>query len=53
MGPVMARVVGRDRELAVADEFLELAGRRFGVLILEGDAGIGKTTVWREAIRRA
>lgn len=49
----MAEVVGRERELTLVDEFLAIAGRRFGVLVFEGEAGIGKTTVWREAIRHA
>jgi DNA-binding CsgD family transcriptional regulator/TolA-binding protein len=46
-------VVGRENELTFADAFLERAGRRSGVLVFEGEAGIGKTTVWREAVRRA
>jgi DNA-binding CsgD family transcriptional regulator len=44
---------GRDSELALADSFLESASERFGVLLLEGEAGIGKTTLWREVARRA
>ena len=46
-------VFGRTNELAVADGFLESAGRVFSVLRIEGEAGIGKTTVWREVVRRA
>jgi hypothetical protein len=39
-------VVGRERELSLAEEFLDSAGERFSVLVVEGEAGIGKTTVW-------
>jgi DNA-binding CsgD family transcriptional regulator len=46
-------VFGREEELAVADGFLESAGLGFSVLRIEGEAGIGKTTVWREVVRRA
>jgi DNA-binding CsgD family transcriptional regulator len=49
----MAAVFGREAELALADAFLESAGDRFSVLRFEGEAGIGKTTVWREVVRRA
>jgi hypothetical protein len=51
--PATGRVVGRERELALADGFLVSAAQRFGVLVVEGEAGIGKTTVWREIARRA
>ncbi len=45
--------VGRDRELEAIAAFLdspEAAGR---VLLLEGEAGIGKTTLWRAAVEAA
>jgi DNA-binding CsgD family transcriptional regulator len=46
-------IFGRDEELAAITRFLEdeRAGSR--ALVLEGDAGIGKTTLWREAVRLA
>ncbi len=44
---------GRERELALADSFLEKARERFHVLRFDGEAGIGKTTIWREVVRRA
>jgi DNA-binding CsgD family transcriptional regulator len=44
---------GRKRELAQADAFLAALSERFGVLRLQGEAGVGKTTIWREIIRRA
>ena len=46
-------MLGRSGELAAVDALF--AGARGGVtvLALEGEPGIGKTTVWREAVRRA
>jgi DNA-binding CsgD family transcriptional regulator len=46
-------IVGRDAELAVVDELVAAAGNGTQALLIEGDAGIGKTTVWHEAVRRA
>ena len=46
-------VVGRERELSLAEGFLDSAREHFSVLSLEGEAGIGKTTVWREVVRLA
>jgi len=43
--------VGRDRELAAVDAFL--AGGTAAALLLVGEPGVGKTTVWEEAVRRA
>jgi DNA-binding CsgD family transcriptional regulator len=44
-------ILGREKELADIDRFLD--GDRPGALLLEGDAGIGKTTLWRESLRIA
>jgi DNA-binding CsgD family transcriptional regulator len=46
-------VVGRDEELAEVDRFLDDAARASTALALEGEAGIGKSTVWRAARERA
>jgi len=45
-------VVGRDEELAAADRFLDAVPAGLCAFVLEGEPGIGKTTVWREAVRR-
>ena len=45
----MTAVVGRDRELGEIRSFLETTGGASRVLLLVGEAGIGKTTLWREA----
>jgi DNA-binding CsgD family transcriptional regulator len=50
--PVSA-LLGRDQELARAQAFLEAARERFSLHLLEGEAGIGKTAVFDEIIRRA
>jgi DNA-binding CsgD family transcriptional regulator len=43
------RVVGRERELQAAAEFLEELERGPAALVFEGEPGIGKTTLWHEA----
>lgn len=46
-------IVGRDAEIAEVEDFLAVIQGGFATLVLEGDPGIGKTTVWQEARRRA
>jgi DNA-binding CsgD family transcriptional regulator len=46
-------IVGRESELAAVDRLLSLAADRTAALVLEGDPGIGKTTVWRAAVAAA
>jgi DNA-binding CsgD family transcriptional regulator len=49
----MTAVVGRDRELAKIASFLDLADEVPRVLLLEGEAGIGKSTLWRGGVEIA
>src|SRR6266540_2154335 len=44
-------IVGRDDELEIIGRWLE--GQRPALLEIEGEAGIGKTTLWEEATRAA
>jgi DNA-binding CsgD family transcriptional regulator len=46
-------VIGREREINVVSTFLDLLPDRPAALLVEGEAGIGKSTVWFEAIRLA
>jgi DNA-binding CsgD family transcriptional regulator len=46
-------IVGRDEELAVVAGFLADTDSLPRVLVIEGEAGIGKTTVWQQAIEQA
>lgn len=46
-------MIGRDAELAAVDAFLDGSGRGLRVLAIEGEPGIGKTTIWQEGVRRA
>jgi DNA-binding CsgD family transcriptional regulator len=43
-------LVGRESELASVARFVE---RGAGVLLLRGEAGIGKTALWREGVRES
>jgi len=43
-------LVGRGAELAVIERFAGRAGGEPAALVLEGDAGIGKTTLWKAAL---
>lgn len=46
-------IIGREHELALANLFLDDAAQRFSVLDVHGEAGIGKTTVWKAVLDRA
>ena len=50
---VDARVVGRDSELAVVASFLVSTAGRPAALLIEGEAGIGKTTIVRAGLEQA
>src|SRR4029077_17369632 len=59
-GPVTERglsvpdeIVGRGTELAAVERFVERARIALSGLVLEGDAGIGKTTIWEAAVYQA
>ena len=47
------RVVGRDSELAAVGRFLDGIAVEPGALLIEGEPGIGKTTLWGAAIGEA
>ena len=45
--------MGRERELAAVAGLLEAAAGGCAALVLEGEAGIGKTTFWLAGLDRA
>jgi DNA-binding CsgD family transcriptional regulator len=47
----MRTVVGREHELATVERLLDCGLEQYSALLLSGEAGIGKTTVWQEAVR--
>jgi DNA-binding CsgD family transcriptional regulator len=47
----VAEILGREAEVQAVGRFLD--GPAPGALVLEGPAGIGKTTVWRAGLERA
>ena len=51
--PRSAQVIGRDAELASVSRFLGSLSAGCAGLLLVGDAGIGKSTVWTEAVAAA
>ena len=48
-----AEIIGRRDELLALESFLAAAPAGGQALLLEGDAGIGKTVLWEEALRLA
>ena len=46
-------MIGRERELGRAREFLREAAARSGRLVLAGEAGIGKSTIWATVVEEA
>ncbi|MEA2544754.1 MAG: hypothetical protein QOI09_27, partial [Chloroflexota bacterium] len=51
--PTAIGLVGRMEELAEIDRFLDRSQTRLHGLLLSGQAGIGKTTLWKSALTRA
>ena len=49
----MSRVVGRETEWTAIEGFLDRCARGGHALVLEGPAGIGKSTLWLEAAEAA
>ena len=49
----MNGVVGREREIAEASGFLDEAAERSRGLLLVGEPGIGKTTLWLAVVEEA
>ena len=47
------QIVGRDAELSVIEAFLDRPAEGLRVLVLEGDAGIGKSTLWLAGVAAA
>ncbi len=46
-------ILGRDAEIGAVERFLDRVAATGGALVVDGEAGIGKTTIWREALQRA
>ena len=46
-------IVARDVEIAAVRAFLERAEAGLAALVLEGEAGIGKSTLWLSAVTQA
>ena len=50
---VVAAMIGRERELDAVARFIERVLNGPVALAIEGEPGIGKTTLWLEAVRAA
>jgi predicted ATPase len=50
---VATEIIGRDEEVAALAAFLDARTRLPGVLLLEGEAGIDKTTLWQCGVELA
>jgi len=46
-------IVGREEELAAVHDFVDDADGRATALVLEGVAGIGKSTLWTAGVEHA
>lgn len=49
----VGETIGRARELAAVDAALALGRSHVSALVLEGNPGIGKTTIWSSGVERA
>ena len=53
MPDLAASIVGRESELAAVQDFVSDVDRGAAALVLQGTAGIGKTSIWNQAVRDA
>jgi DNA-binding CsgD family transcriptional regulator len=53
MLPTAEETIGRENELAVLERFIEGATAASRALVLEGEPGIGKTTLWKAGLADA
>jgi predicted ATPase len=53
MPATAGETIGREVELAELERFFDDAATGPGALVLEGEPGIGKTTLWRAAVSGA
>jgi hypothetical protein len=53
LGGTFASIAGRDAELSAITRFLDSLVARPGIFVLEGEPGIGKTTLWLAAVEQA
>jgi hypothetical protein len=50
---VVSEIVGRERELTALHDFADEVKGRPAALVLEGEAGIGKSTLWLAGVAHA
>jgi predicted ATPase len=50
---MIVEIVGRDEELASLHLFINEASEEPAALVLEGEAGIGKSTLWEAGVEHA
>jgi DNA-binding CsgD family transcriptional regulator len=50
---VQNELIGRDAELTAVHEFLQMPQERTSALLCEGEAGIGKTSLWKAGLQFA
>ena len=50
---VVVEIVGREDEVAALHAFFDTAGEGPAAVVLEGEAGIGKTTIWQAGVEAA
>ena len=53
MSRCLGGLVGRSAELRAVADFLKSMAERPSALVIEGEAGIGKTTLWSAAVQQA
>ena len=53
MARITAEIIGRETELAALQTFLDRSSDGVRALVLEGDPGVGKSTLWQAGVEAA